>query len=146
MQTVLMTRCSKSDLAALLGVSVLKVERWTAQGLPRGPDGFYTLSQALRWILRGHRIDVERKFLTGRLSQKELVSLLGLSRQAVAVWTRAGLPVGKNGYSLPRVVHWLHGHYRAAAQKEYECRLEAMRKKLCRNLAQCERFLSGKVG
>ena len=78
------------------------------------------------------------------LSQKELIVLLGVSRQSVAVWTRAGMPRGRDGtYSLPDVLRWLRVFYRRGAAAVYEKRLSVMRKKLTRNCRQQLRFLSG---
>lgn len=141
---MLMTRCSKSDLAALFGVSVLKVERWSSQGMPQGLDGFYTLSEALRWILKGLRTDLGRKLLQGSLTQKELTIILQVSRQTITEWGRAGLPRRVDGtYSLGVVMRWLKCHYLTSAKKEYEQRLVTLQKKICRNVRQLEKFLAG---
>jgi len=82
--------------------------------------------------------------MTNRLSQVQLVELFGVTRQAISNWGRAGMPRGRDGtYSLPDVVRWLRTFYRASAQKEYERRLSAMRRKVTRNAAQLQKFLAG---
>ncbi len=132
-----------TDLAWLFHTSPDRIRQWTRQGLPVNADGSFMLSAVCCWREDRHRTELAWKLTASSLSQKDLVRLLGVSRQAVTVWTRAGLPAGKNGYSLPAVLCWLRGHYRAAAQKEYKGRLTSIREKLRRNLAQCKRFLAG---
>jgi len=143
MRSVICTRCSKSDLAALLGVSPLRIERWTRQGLPVNVDGSFTLSAVCRWREERHRSELAGKLTASLLSQKQLGGLFGVFRQAVTNWTRNGMPRNRGMYDLPDVLRWLRKNYRASARKEYQARLETIRTKIHRNIAQCERFLSG---
>ena len=81
------------------------------------------------------------------VNQKELIAMLGFSRQSVATWTRAGLPRHADGtYSVASVMRWLRAYYAANARKKYEARLALMRRKVTRNVRQLERFLAGKTG
>jgi len=78
------------------------------------------------------------------LNQRELIVLLGVSRQSVALWSRTGLPRHADGtYSVASVLRWLRAYYAASAEKKYQNRLVGMRKKITRNCRQQLRFLSG---
>lgn len=144
MQSVRNLTVTLSDLAWLFHTSPARIRQWIGQGLPVNPDGSFTVSAVCDWREERHRSDLARKLTANSLRQKDLVRVLGVSRQAVTAWTRAGLPRDRGGaYSLPAVLGWLRRFYAAAGQRKYERSLETIRGKLRRNLAQCERFLAG---
>jgi hypothetical protein len=80
----------------------------------------------------------------GRLSQLQVAALLNVSRQTIFIWSRVGLPRNPDlTYDPAAVVRWLRTFYRAGAQKKYQARLESLRRKFRRNIAQIERFING---
>ena len=89
MQSVIYASIAKTDLFQLFGISENRFRQWVKQGLPREPDSRFSLFRVIRW--REERHEIDSQLMTHRVNQKELVALLGVSRQAVAVWRRAGL-------------------------------------------------------
>jgi biotin operon repressor len=76
-----------------------------------------------------------------RISQRELIELLGRSRQQIWSWTNKGMPRNPDGsYDLSSVVSWLPGYYHHLSEKEFQNTLEIMKKKIQRNVRQLERF------
>ncbi len=142
MQTVIYARITKSDLIRLFGVHQSTLDLWQNQGLPVEADGRFLLTRVLRWREQQHRAELTARVQTLTVSQRQLGKLLGVSRQTLAAWTRAGLKRGKQGYELPAVVRWLQCHCRRTANAEYEKRLAAIRRKLRRNIEQLDRFLT----
>lgn len=145
MQNVQNLAVTENDLAYLCGIGPAKVRAWLRQGCPQNGDDNFNLRAALRWREGRHRAELSAKLLRGCASQKELVAMLGVSRQSVSVWTRGGLPRRADGtFSLAVVNCWLRTFYQRQAKNEYQRRLQTIERKICRNLAQCERFVAGR--
>lgn len=134
---------NKTDLAWLLHTSVSNIEKWKKVGLQQKSDGKFLLSDALAWLKERHNIELKNKLTAVSLSQQDLVVLLGVTRQTLTAWGRAGLPKNRNGtYNIKQVCSWLRSHYRQAAQREYHEWLNTVKKKLCRNVRQLEKFIA----
>ena len=130
-------------LARLLGKSRGSLDYWLRKGLPREPDGRFKLALVLRWTERYyyHQRTPQIRFPT--LTQEQLATVLGVRRQTIWNWSRAGLPKNQDGsYSLRRFLPWLRGFYQQRAESKYQARLAALERKLGRNLAQLQRFVS----
>ena len=80
-----------------------------------------------------------------RISQKELIALLGFTRQWVFVLNKAGMPRNSDrSYTLSKVVSWLPGFYYQSSEKKFKNTLGVIRKKLQRNVRQLERFIDSR--
>jgi phage terminase Nu1 subunit (DNA packaging protein) len=142
MQSVKFAKVSESDIAFLFGRGPSTIRAWVRAGMPKIEDGTFSLPAVIRWREQQHTAELAEKLSPDRLSPKELVVLLGVSRQSLSSWGRAGLKPGRSGYSLPAVLQWLRHYYNELAGKKYQKRLRSLRKKLQRNIAQIEKFLS----
>ena len=144
MQGVRNLSVNLTDLAWLFHTSPDRIRQWNHQGLPVNVDGSFTLSAVCRWREDRHRSELARKLTASSLSQKDLVRLLGVSRQSLTAWTKAGLPRRRDGrYDLKAACRWLPSHYRKTYERKYAERLTAIETKLHRNLIQCQRFVTG---
>ena len=144
MQTIIYANISKADLCYLFGIGEQVFNQWVKQGLPCEPDERFSLSKVCRWVKEYTKIIEQQKIKTDSVCQKDLSALFGITRQALHNWDRAGLPHSKDGtYNLKTVVCWLRGYYCKDAERKYQQRLKLLQKKLCRNVAQLERFFAG---
>ncbi|OHB77249.1 MAG: hypothetical protein A2Z25_12045 [Planctomycetes bacterium RBG_16_55_9] len=142
MQSIRFTAVSESDLAWLFHRSPATIRKWVRAGLARRPDGSFLLADVLAWHEGQHHKEIAGRPDANKLGLQQLAELMGTSRQMIWAWSRAGLPkTSKGTYSLVSVLPWIRSYYEAAAEKRFERRLEAMQKKLSRNLAQCQRFI-----
>jgi hypothetical protein len=130
---------------SLIGIGEIKFEQWAKGGLP-GPneaDGRFTLPEVIRWREKLYAAELSKILKPDRLSQKKLAELLGVTRETIAAWGLSGLPRRDDRhYDFSAVCQWLRSYYIAVADKRYERRLSACRRKICRNIRQIERFLS----
>jgi hypothetical protein len=136
---------SAAELGRLLSRSSGTITYWAEHlGLPRTAGGFYNVKAALLW-LEGYYKAKHPPVRVDALTQEQLSIFLGQSRQWIIARTqRDGLPRRTDGlYDLRAVCAWLPVYYRKTYERDYQRRLAAMRKKLRRNLAQCESFLTG---
>jgi len=133
-----------SQLARLLGRGSGAIIGWTAKGLRRNSNGNFNVRQAIHWYSSYIEKQKRQVIIPEKLSQEQIADLLDVARQTVASWSRAGLPQNSNKtYDLKRVCGWLRVYYASSAKREYQDRLETMRKKVARNAAQLQRFLDG---
>jgi len=144
MRSMRYTNIATSDLLYLFGIGEQVFEQWIKQGLPCEPGGRFSLSKVLRWLKERHRTELARALTPDRLSQQQLAALFAVTRQTVTAWGRAGLPRNpKDGnYDLAEVCQWLRSYYAACAERKYQARIKALRRKLTRNVKQLEWFLS----
>jgi DNA-binding XRE family transcriptional regulator len=141
MQNVKFAKVCESDIAALFGKGTQTIRAWVRAGMPRTEDGCFGLSAALRWREQQHEAERARALTPDHLTQLQLAGLLNVTRQTVTAWERAGLPRNVSGtYNLKNVCQWLRAYYSACAERKYQTRIEALRRKVRRNVRQIERF------
>jgi len=141
MYSVTYQKIRRSDLIQLFGISRIVLERWIKAGLPCELDAQFMLTKVLRWRENYFREQARQKVLLSRVTQQDLARLFNVSRQTIVNWGRTGLPRNQDGsYSLQQVVCWLREFYKQIAEREYRSQLAALRKKLCRNVRQLEKF------
>lgn len=144
MQKIRDLNVNKTDLAWLFHTSESKIDRWVKDGLKPCLDGKFLLSRVIQWRETQHKQQLETAATSRLLSQQQLAKLFGVSRQTVSRWGRSGLPRrANNRYDLQAVCLWLRGYYQSLAATVYKKRIRALQKKIRRNLAQCQRFVSG---
>jgi len=142
MQNIRYLTVNKSDLAWLFHTSEATVEKWKKSGLHQKSDGKFLLSDALAWLKEQHRIELQNKLTAATLDQQQLSKLLGVTRQTVTAWSRAGLLKNRDGgYDLKRVCCWLREYYQRIAERNYQGRLKTIRRKIHKNVKQIEKFL-----
>ena len=131
-----------NELGRLFSRSAATIKFWTTKkGLPRRPDGNYDLKSSIFWLEKYYRTSAKPKVKFESLEQQQIAELLGVRRQTIAAWTRAGLPRNsKSTYDLKRVCRWMLEHYQGLAAKIYQERLASLQNKLCRNVRQLEKF------
>jgi phage terminase Nu1 subunit (DNA packaging protein) len=141
-QNIKFANICETDLAYLFGKSSKIIRAWVRDGMPTNPDGSFNLSAALRWHEQQHEVDCSRSLTADSLTQLDLAELLNVTRQTVTAWSKAGLPRNpKNGsYDFAKVCKWLRTYYAACAERKYQTRIEALRRKVRRNVRQIERF------
>ena len=120
-----------ADLARLIGKAPGTPLQWTEHlGLPRRPDGTYNLQTALHWITNYYEKLRMPPLALSEVSQEQLASLLGFSRQTVWQWQKEGLPQNENGtFDLRIALRWIGPHYQRHYQEEYEKRLQELQNK-----------------
>jgi len=141
MRSMRYTNIAKSDLLYLFGIGEQVFQRWVKQGLPCEPDsGRFSLVKVIRWREKCHHTIERQQVKVDGLSQQQLAGLLGVSRQTLSAWGQSGLKKTNGGYNLKYVCRWMRCYYQGLAAKSYQKRLTNLRKKLCRNVRQLERF------
>ena len=143
---VLNINVSASELARVFSRTRSTIDYWTkSKGLPVNESGSYNVKKSILWLeayLRNKRPAVR----IDALEQEHLANLFCVTRQTIASWTRAGLPRrADKAYDLRVVCKWLVSSHSRIAEKKYQKRLSNIRKKLRRNIAQCERFFDKEI-
>ena len=142
MQSIIYTNISKGDLLYLFGIGQDVLNRWLKAGLFCEPDGRFSLSKVCRWVKEYYQEKDRQNIKPDSLDQYQLSALLAVTRQTVTAWGRANLPRKKDGsYNLQKVCCWLRLYYRRCAEREYQQRLETIRKRINKNVKQIEKFL-----
>ena len=131
-----------NELGRLFSRSAGTIRFWTKKkDLPQLPSGCYNLKSSIFWLEKYYRASAQPKVKFESLEQQQIAELLGVTRQTIAAWTRAGLPRNSNStYDLKRVCRWILEHYQGLAAKLYQERLAGLQNKLCRNVRQLEKF------
>jgi len=124
-------------LAQIFGVGEEKVEAWIAEGLPVNADGSLTLCRACRWLMARHKEIERRKVELSRITQRDLVTLTGLSRRAVLDWSQKyGCPRNDDAsYNLNEVIRWLPKFYDRIHRERH--------RKAARQIEQIHKLFSG---
>jgi len=136
----------ESDLAALFGKGTPTIRAWVRAGMPRNQDGSFSLPAVLRWRDRQQTKELAKRMVLRFVNQQQLAVLLNVTRGTITAWRRSGLPRNQDGsFSLSAVLCWLRQYYSDIAEKKYQKRLSNIRKKLRRNIAQCERFFDKEI-
>ena len=112
MQSVQYLTISEGDLLMLFGIGKPRLNAWLKAGLPRRADGRYLLTEVCRWVVK-HQRDIEQQKVTlSNVTQQDLISLTGKSRQTIFDWTRAGMPRNPDkSYNLSEVIRWIRNFY-----------------------------------
>jgi len=131
-----------NELGRLFSRPAATIRFWsTKKGLPQRPDGNYDLKSSIFWLEKYYRTSAKPQVKFESLEQQQIAELLGVTRQTIAAWTRAGMPRNSNStYDLKRVCRWILEHYQDLAAKLYQERLAGLQNKLCRNVRQLEKF------
>ena len=140
-------RVDVNELGRLFSRSAATIKFWTEKkGLVRQPDGSYNLRSSIFWLEKYYRNSAKPEVKFDSLEQQRLADLLGVTRQTLAAWTRAGLPRRSDRlYNIRDACKWLAQQHPKIAERKYQLRLSNIRKKLRRNLAQCERFFNKEI-
>jgi len=121
METIRFATISESDLGYLFGKSEKVIGRWVNEGLPKNTDGSFILSRACRWIMNQHKEAEQRKVQLLKISQKDLITLTGKSRQTIFFWTeKHGLPRRVDGrFDLAAVIQWMPKYFDKISRQKH---------------------------
>ena len=146
MQSVIYSKVSKEDVKSLFGVGEQIFAKWVSAGLCCEADGRFLLLKTCRWVEKYHREIEQQRFDSDGLSQQQLVSLLGLSRQRISVLGKfRGLPRNADGsYDLGKVVQWLRGYYQGIYEREYKKQIENLKHRVSKKSRQISKLCEGK--
>ena len=113
---------TESELSRLFGRSLGAIRAWVKyKNLLRGADGTFNLRNSICWLENHYRQEATIKISLSALTQGQLCDLIGMSRQTVFNWGKAGLPRNGDGsYDLMVVLRWLPKFYDGFYREKYK--------------------------